>query len=221
MTEGRNAPLGSLYRPVLISVMGITTCRPFSRYQRIRSLLRVSRELGVEFVVDGAIRHVGGRFRVTAQLLDVREGTTRWAEQFDEERADVLELEDSISARIVESLIPQLATDTRQRLGERATDNSEAYEAYLRGRFHWNTLTPEGFGKAVAYSERAIALDPLYATAHASLAEYYCWLAIFSLMPPAECLLKARRAAQQASRVGETGGDTPPPPPPPPPPRLS
>ena len=99
--------------------------------------------------------------------------------------------------------IPQLTNDTRRRLRKRATDNAEAYEAYLRGRFHWNTLTPEGFSKAIAYSERAIALDPLYATAYASLAEYYCWLAIFGLMPPSECLSKARTAASRAIELDD------------------
>jgi tetratricopeptide (TPR) repeat protein len=73
----------------------------------------------------------------------------------------------------------------------------------LRGRFHWNTLTPEGFSKAIAYSERAIALDPLYATAYASLAEYYCWLAIFGVMPPTDCFSKAREAAGRAVELDD------------------
>ncbi|HVG35452.1 MAG TPA: protein kinase [Pyrinomonadaceae bacterium] len=173
------------------------------RYSNHSDALAAGRELGVEFVVDGAIRNINGRIRVTAQLLSVREGTARWADQFDEKQADVLELEDSISEKIVESLIPQLTNDTRRRLETRATDNAEAYEAYLRGRFHWNTLTPEGFSKAIAYSERAIALDPLYATAYASLAEYYCWLAIFGVMSPGEALSKARRAAARSVELDD------------------
>jgi len=189
-----------------LSKLGRFVVRPTSsvlRYSTHSDALAAGRELGVEFVVDGAIRNINGRIRVTAQLLNVREGTTRWADQFDEKQVDVLELEDSISGKIVESLIPQLTHDTRQHLEKRATDNAEAYEAYLRGRFHWNTLTPEGFTKAIAYSERAIALDPLYATAYASLAEYYCWLAIFGLMPPAESLSKARTAAGRAIELDD------------------
>jgi serine/threonine protein kinase/tetratricopeptide (TPR) repeat protein len=189
-----------------LSKLGRFLVRPTSsvlRYSNHSDAFAAGRELGVEFVVDGAILNIGGRIRVTAQLLNVREGATRWAEQFDEKQADVLELEDSISGKIVESLIPQLTNDARLRLGKRATDNAEAYEAYLRGRFHWNTLTPEGFNKAIAYSERAIALDPLYATAYASLAEYYCWLAIFGMMPPAECFSKARRAAGHAVELDD------------------
>lgn len=189
-----------------LSKLGRFVVRPTSsvlRYNNHSDAFAAGRELDVEFVVDGAIRNIDGRIRVTAQLLNIREGTTRWADQFDEKQADVLELEDSISGKIVESLIPQLANDTRQHLEKRATDNPEAYEAYLRGRFHWNTLTPEGFRKAIAYSERAIALDPLYATAYASLAEYYCWLAIFSIMPPVECLSKARTAAGRAIELDD------------------
>ena len=189
-----------------LSKMGRFIVRPTSsilRYSNHADAFGAGKELGVAFVVDGAIRNINGRIRVTAQLLNVQEGTTRWAEQFDEKQADLLELEDSISAKIVESLIPQLTSDTRQRLGKRATDNPEAYEAYLRGRFHWNTFTPEGFSKAVAYSEQAVALDPLYATAYAALAEYYCWLAIYSVMTPAECLSKARRAAGRAVELDD------------------
>jgi serine/threonine-protein kinase len=189
-----------------LSKLGRFIVRPTScvlRYSNHSDVFAAGKELGVEFVVDGAIRNIGGRIRVTTQLLNVREGTTRWAEQFDEKQADVLELEDAISEKIVESLIPQLTADTRRRLGKRATDNAEAYEAYLRGRFHWNTFTPEGFSKAVAYSEQAVALDPLYATAYAALAEYYCWLAIYSVMPPAECLSKARRAAGRAVELDD------------------
>jgi TolB-like protein/predicted Zn-dependent protease len=189
-----------------LSKLGRFIVRPTSsilRYNNHADAFGAGTELGVAFVVDGAIRNINGRIRVTAQLLNVREGTTRWAGQFDEKQADLLELEDSISGKIVESLIPQLTSDARRRLEKRATDNPGAYEAYLRGRFHWNTLTPEGFSKAIAYSERAIALDPLYATAHAALAEYYCWLAIFGVMPPAECLSMALRAARRAIELDD------------------
>jgi eukaryotic-like serine/threonine-protein kinase len=173
------------------------------RYNNHADAFRAGKELGVEFVLDGTIRRIDERIRVTAQLLSVNEGSTRWAERFDGKLADVLELEDSISEKIVESLVPRLTNDTRRRLEKRATNSAGAYEAYLRGRFHWNTFTEEGFSKAIAYFNQAIALDPLYATAYAALAEYYSWLAIFGVMPPAECLSKARAAAGRAVELDD------------------
>ncbi|MGB7924210.1 MAG: protein kinase [Pyrinomonadaceae bacterium] len=189
-----------------LSNVGRFVVRPTSsvlRYNNHADAFKAGKELGVEFVLDGTIRRINERIRVTAQLLSVNESSTRWAERFDERLSDVLELEDSISERIVESLVPHLTTDTRRRLEKRATNSPEAYEAYLRGRFHWNTLTEEGFAKAIDYFNRAIALDPAYATAYAALAEYYSWLAIFGVMPPAECLSKARAAARRALELDD------------------
>ena len=102
--------------------------------------LMAGRDLGIDYVVDGSIRRVGNRIRVTAQLLSVSEGVTRWAEQFDEESTDVLQIEDSISEKVASALLPQLTGDEKRQLSKRGTDSSEAFESYLRGRYT-GTLT--------------------------------------------------------------------------------
>ena len=100
--------------------------------------------------------------------------------------------------------MPQLTVDERLRLAKRGTDNPQAHEAYLRGRFYWNTFTEEGFAKAIVCYQQAIALDPQYALAHAGVAAYHNWLGVFSVMPFAECAAAAYEAASTAVQIDPT-----------------
>jgi serine/threonine protein kinase/tetratricopeptide (TPR) repeat protein len=168
------------------------------RYGAEADPLRAGRELGVEFVLDGRIRRSGERIRITIQLLNVRDETTAWAGQFDEQFTDVLNLEDIISSHVAEAIVPHLTVDQRLRLAKRGTDNPQAHEAYLRGRFYWNTFTEDGFARAIVCYQQAIALDPKYALAHAGVANYHNWLGVFSVMPFAECSAAAYEAASTA-----------------------
>jgi len=156
------------------------------------------RELNVDFVVDGNLRRVGGRLRISAQLLSVKENSTRWGQTFDEEFADVLTIEDVISEKITKSLVPQLTDDDELQMKKRGTDNPEAFESYLRGRFHWNSFTEEGFAKAIAAFDQAVALDPGYALAYAGIADYYIWLGVYGVRPSVESFRLAQRAARRA-----------------------
>ena len=168
------------------------------RYGTDADPLRAGRELGVAFVLDGRIRRAGERIRVTIQLLDVRDETTAWAGQFDEQFTDVLNLEDVISSHVAEAIVPHLTVDQRLRLAKRGTDNPQAHEAYLRGRFYYATFTEDGFARAIVCYQQAIALDPKYALAHAGVANYHNWLGVFSIMPFAECAAAAYEAASTA-----------------------
>jgi DNA-binding winged helix-turn-helix (wHTH) protein/tetratricopeptide (TPR) repeat protein len=160
--------------------------------------LAAGRELKVDFVVDGRIRRAGETLRVTVQLLRVSEEAICWAGQFDEKLTDVLQLEDSMSEQIAGALVPQLTADERERLAKRGTDNPEAFEAYLRGRYHLNGLTEDGFAKALADYEHAVLLDPSYALAHTGIADYYYYLAIYGVMPSSQCLAASEAAARRA-----------------------
>jgi TolB-like protein/Flp pilus assembly protein TadD len=168
------------------------------RYGADSDPLRAGRELGVAFVLDGRIRRSGERIRVTIQLLNVLDETTAWAGQFDEQFTDVLNLEDVISSNVAEAIVPHLTVDQRLRLAKRGTDNPQAHEAYLRGRFYWNTFTEDGFAKAIVCYQQAIALDPKYSLAYAGVANYHNWLGVFSVMPFGECAAAAHEAASTA-----------------------
>ena len=156
------------------------------------------RELGVEFVIDGNIRRVADRVRVAVQLLDVGANSTHWAARFDERAMDVLALEDSISERVTVRLLPHLTGEERRQLARRGTNNAEAHEAYLRGRFFWNQFTPETLTKARELFEKAVSLDPEYALAYAGIADFYNWATIFGLFPPIQSAPKVFAAANRA-----------------------
>ncbi|MFN2599074.1 MAG: tetratricopeptide repeat protein, partial [Pyrinomonadaceae bacterium] len=166
--------------------------------------LTAGRELGVAYVLDGRIRRAGDSIRVTVQLLDVRAGAAVWAGQFDEKFTDVLHLEDGISAQVATAIVPQLTRDEQRQLAKRGTDNAEAFESYLRGRYHWSTLTEEGFAKALTCYHRAIAVDPSYALAYAGIADYYNWVGVYGVMPMNECFAAAREAAAKAIELDPT-----------------
>jgi len=174
------------------------------RYGADSDPLVAGRELGVAFVLDGRVRRAQDRIRVTVQLLSVLDGTAMWAGQFDEKFTDVLSLEDAISANVAEAITPHLTGDERVRLAKRGTNDPQAHEAYLRGRFYWNTFTEDGFARAIVCYHQAIALDPNYALAYAGMAAYYNWLGSFTVLPFAECSAAAYEAASTAVRLDPT-----------------
>ena len=131
----------------------------------------VGRQLGVDAVLDGRIQQEGDRLRVTIQLIRVATGENLWSDQFDGQADQILNLQDLISAKILQSL--DANKGDRPALARRPTDNPEAYEAYLRGRYHWNQRSLEGFNKALPFFEQAIALDPKFADAYAGLSDIH------------------------------------------------
>jgi TolB-like protein len=168
------------------------------RYGADADPLRAGRELGVAFVLDGRIRRAAERIRVTIQLLNVRDETTRGPDSLTNSLPTCLSLEDAISSHVAEAIVPHLTVRPTLRLAKRGTDNPQAHEAYLRGRFYWNTFTEDGFARAIVCYHQAIALDPNYALAYAGVANYHNWLGVFSVMPFAECSAAAYEAASTA-----------------------
>jgi serine/threonine protein kinase/tetratricopeptide (TPR) repeat protein len=156
------------------------------------------RDLNVEFVLDGNVLRAGNRIRISIQLLNVAEQSTVWAERFDEDFTDVLSLEDRISTRVAESLVPRLTENEREHLAKRGTDDPKAFEAYLRGRYHWNTFTEEGFRQAIVSYQKAIEFDPNYALAYAGIADYYVWLGVYGVLSPKQVYPPAKEAARRA-----------------------
>ena len=162
------------------------------------------RELSVEYILDGIIRHVGGQIRVTAQLLNVSENSTRWSASFSEKSTDVLELEDSLSEQVTKSLVPHLTGAEQSQLAKRGTNVAAAHDAYLQGRYFWNQFTTEAFPKAIEAFNRALELDPNYALAYVGIADYYTWACIYGMYSPAEGFPKVREFATKALQLDPT-----------------
>ena len=157
-----------------------------------------ARELDVCYVLEGRIRRAGERVRVTVQLLRGRDGSSLWAGKFDEKFTDILNLEDSLSEQVAQALVERLTEEERGLLRKRGTDNPRAYQAYLKGRYYWNSLTEEGLSKALLAFTEALTLDPHFARAQAGLADYYNGLGVWSVLPPRECFAAAKDAALKA-----------------------
>lgn len=165
--------------------------------------IRAGRDLNVDFILEGNIKKAHKRLRVTVQLLNVAENAAVWATSIDETLSDVLTLEDTLANKVIDVLLPQLTGSELQEFAKRGTEIPEAFEHYLRGRYHFNTFTEEGFAKAFVSFHAAIAADPQYGHAYAGIADYYNWLGILGVLPPQECFQPAIRAATKAVELDE------------------
>ena len=140
------------------------------------SAISAGRELGVDTVLEGTVEQDGERVKVFARLISVSEGKPLWEESFDEKLTDILELQDSISSRIVQILGLELTTDQLKLLGQRSTNKPEAFEAYQLGLYFWNTRSKEGLQQAAVHFQSALEIDPKFARAYAFLADTYYML---------------------------------------------
>ncbi len=165
--------------------------------------LAAGKELNVNYVLDGRILKVGERIRVTVQLINVKTASPQWAAQFDEKYTDILELQDSISEQVAQAITKRLSGEELEQLAKRGTNNMEAYEVYLRGRYHWHTYTEAGLARAITCFYEAIALDENFAAAYSGVADYHAWLGISSVLPPEECFLAAKDAATRALQLDD------------------
>jgi DNA-binding winged helix-turn-helix (wHTH) protein/TolB-like protein/Tfp pilus assembly protein PilF len=167
---------------------------------------QAGREQRVDAVVEGQIQRSDEKIRVTVRLVRVRDEYILLSSQFDQKITDIFQVEDSISARIAGVLAPQLTGAEMERLTKHYTDDADAYQLYLVGRFHANRLTDDGFIKSVDYFQRAVEKDPQFALAYAGMADAYNALGGFNVRPPKEVLPKARTAALTALSLDRSLG---------------
>ena len=163
--------------------------------------LAAGRELQVDSVLEGNVQKSGDRIKVTARLISVVDGSSLWANTFDEKFTDVFSVQDAISQKVADALALRLSREENKRLTKRYTDNVEAYQLYLTGRYHWNKLTPPEITKSIGFFKQAIDLDPTYALAYFGLAEANRSLAVNANFPSQDCLPQAKAAAQKALAI--------------------
>jgi serine/threonine-protein kinase len=161
----------------------------------------IGRRLNVAMILDGSVRRAGNRLRVTVQLIDVKDGRHLWSEHYDREMTDVFEVQDEITAAIVNKLRPQLL-GVRFPSAARHSEDPEAYALYLKGRHHWGRR-PAGTMEAIACFDQAVKRDPTYALAYTGLADAYNTLASWEggMIPPGEGFQKGMSYAEQALRL--------------------
>jgi DNA-binding winged helix-turn-helix (wHTH) protein/TolB-like protein/Flp pilus assembly protein TadD len=205
VAEGRDASLELGMTDSLIMKLGSlrrVTVRPLSAVRGYTDLaqdaVEAGKKLRVESVLDGHIQRLQDRIRVSVNLRRVRDGQQLWADQFDEPWTNIFVAQDVVSQRVAEALALTLTGEEQRQLAKRYTENPEAYEAYVRGRYFWNTRTADGYRKAVEDFQRAIRIDPGYSLAFSGLADAYNLLGSYGEMPMREAKERAKSAAQKA-----------------------
>jgi TolB-like protein/DNA-binding winged helix-turn-helix (wHTH) protein/uncharacterized protein HemY len=200
MTEEMITQLGGL-DPQRLGVIARASAMQYKH--STKGAAQIGRELGVDYLLEGSARRAGGRVRITAQLIQVRDETNQWAESYEGDLRDILVLQRDVAAAIAQQIRLALSADTRARLTQQQPVVPEAHEAYLKGLYFWNKFTNPNFHKSIEYFQEAIEKDPAYAPAYAGLAASYVNLAQFG-EPPSDFYPKSEAAARKALAIDET-----------------
>lgn len=166
----------------------------------------VGREMNVRAVLTGRLIQLDDNLIIRTELVDTENGWQLWGEQYNRKTSDLLSVQEEISRQISEKLRTKLSGEEEQRLAKRPTTSTEAYQTYLKGRFHWNKRTQEGIERGIDYFKEAIALDPSYALAYAGLADSYALLGAveYAALSPGEAMQQAREATLKALSIDDT-----------------
>jgi serine/threonine protein kinase len=165
---------------------------------------QIGRELRVRAILTGRLLQRGDTLIIQTQLVETRKGSQLWGSQYVRKLEDVLTLQEDISREISQNLRLRLTGEEKQRLVRRYTDDPEAYQLYLKGRYFWNKRTDADLRKAISYFQQAVAKDAGYALAYAGLADSYHVLWVYSNITPKECHHLAKAAALRAVQIDDT-----------------
>jgi TolB-like protein/Tfp pilus assembly protein PilF len=170
--------------------------------QRFKSapnnLLEIAKQLGVANILEGSVQRSADQVRVNVQLIKAATDAHLWADTFDRKLTDVFVVESEIAKAVADTLQTKLSGAEQSAIAARPTENSEAHELYLKGRYFFGKRTVDDFKRAIDYFNQAIAKDPNYALAYAGIADSYTLLPQYWSEPAAEAFPKARAAADKA-----------------------
>lgn len=196
---------------VLTRLSKISDLKVISRTSTLRfksapeNLSEIAKRLGVAHLLEGTVQKSADQVRVNVQLLNAQSDSYLWAEKFDRKLTDIFAVESEIAAKIAETLQAKLTGAEEKAIATRPTENSQAHQLYLKGRYYWDKSLGPGFEKSRDYYQQAIALDPSYALAYAGLADYYGFAFANGLLPPEERWAKAEEdAANKALELSHT-----------------
>jgi TolB-like protein/Tfp pilus assembly protein PilF len=195
LTQEMITQLGRLH-PQRLSVIARTSSMRYKN--RDVPLEEIGRELGVDYVLEGSARREGSRVRISATLIQVRDQTQRWADNFDRELAGILELQSDVARGVARSLALTLAPEEQARLGRARPVNPQAYEAYLRGLSHLEKLTRADLDPALSYFETALENDPTYALAYLRIHQVWSARQQLGATPPSEAAPAMKAALAKA-----------------------
>ena len=190
-----------------LKVISRTSVMAFKRHDR--GLREIGERLGASTLLEGSVRRAGNRVRITAQLVDGRTDEHMWAETYDRDLTDIFAIQTDVALNIASALRAELSNDERARVRRCPTHDLEAYELYLRGRRWFNHFTEDGFHRSLPEYDAAIARDPRFALAWASIAEAHTELCIGGSVgrSPDESILFAKKAAGRALEIDDELGE--------------
>ena len=169
-----------------------------------KDIREIGQELGVTTILEGSVQKSDEDIRVNAQLINVEDGFHLWAETYDRKLKNVFEIQSDLAENIAGALKTKLSTKEKHGLEKKPTEDIEAYNIYLKGRYFWNMRTKEGFQKSLEYFQKAIEKDPTFALAYSGIADYFNLLGYYDLLPSREAFPKAKEAAEKALEMDET-----------------
>ncbi len=174
------------------------------RYKRSPDNLReIATQLGVANVLEGSVQRTADRVHVNVQLIKAVSDTHLWAEAYDRKLTDIFAVESEIAKTIADTLQAKLTGSERNAIAAQPTQNTEAHQLYLKGRYLWNRRTGENLKKALPYFQQAAEKDPNYALAYVGIADTYAVMPGYSAGSPQDCLPRARTAAQRALELDD------------------
>jgi len=171
------------------------------------NLHEIGRQLGVAHILQGSVQKSGNTVRVNVQLIKGTTDSHLWADTFDRKLTDIFAVESEIAKTIAETLRAKLTGSEQTAIAARPTENTEAYQLYLKGRFFWNKRTGQNLNKAADYFNQAIAADPKYALAYVGLADSYLLMPLYGAGAPQDCYPKAEAAARKAIELDDVSAE--------------
>jgi len=185
--------------------------RSFSSVSRYRgkdvSPVAAGKELRVPAVLTGRLAKRGDEFVISTELIDVRNDRQIWGSKYTRKVADIMAIQEQISREISEKLQLRLSGEQKQRMTRHATEDTEAYQMYLQGRYYWNKRTLEGVQQSIDFFQQAIQKDSRYALAYAGQADAYALLGDLNVLPAREVTPKVEAAASKALELDDTLGE--------------
>ncbi|CAN5461873.1 hypothetical protein BH10ACI2_BH10ACI2_13370 [soil metagenome] len=188
-----------IFRLTQIPDLRVSPTSSVMRYKgKETDIAKIASELGVDAVMTGRLTKRGDNLNITVELVDVRTNKSLWGEQYERKLSDLLTTQREIVAEIVGKLQLKLSGESEQKLAKKYTDNNEAYQLYLQGRYHWNKRQTDEFEKAIVFFKQAIEKDPNYALAYSGLADTYSLFPAYGNFRPKDYMPQAKQAALKA-----------------------
>ena len=195
LTEETITDLGQL-SPEHLGVIARTSAMAYKHTDK--SVSQIGRELGVDYILEGSVRREGGKARVSAQLIRVSDQTHLWAQNYDRDLQDLLDVQNDLGRAIAEQVRANLTPQRQIELSKKHMVNPEAYDLYLKGRFYWNQRTPDAIKESIGYFQQATDRDSNFALAYAGLADAYNISNIIGPVSPRDSFPQAKAAAMRA-----------------------